>query len=125
MATTIQDRATIERARLMDIITPYANEAQLAALETVIENCAWMRAKLDDTRAAIKTSGVAIPYDNGGGQNGIRENPLFKGYHALWKSYMLGMKEILDIVPAAKEKADPPEEPKNVLSMLQAKHKRA
>lgn len=121
----VQERADAERARLIELVQQYANESHVSALETVIENCAWMKAKLDETREAIKVSGVAIKYDNGGGQSGIRENPLFKGYHALWKSYMLGLREIIDLVPAAKEKTEPPEAPKNVLSMLQEKHKRA
>ena len=43
--------------------------------------------------------GALVEYDNGGGQKGIRENPVFKAYEALWKSYMLGMDKILAIIP--------------------------
>ena len=52
---------------------------KIAVLEPIIENTVWMRFKLDDAREKIKTASVAIPYNNGGGQKGIRENPLFKG----------------------------------------------
>ena len=92
-------------------------------LEPVITNVAWMRIKLDETRRAIANSTVAIPYDNGGGQAGIRENPVFKGYESLYKSYMGGMRSILDCLPPVKAtEAAPVEKPKSVLEMVRLKH---
>lgn len=101
------------------------SDARMKALEPIIDNVAWQRGKLDEAREAIRGSGVAIPYDNGGGQKGIRENPIFKGYHALWKSYMTGMNTILSSLPpeVAKE-AEPPERPATVLEIVRAKHKK-
>ena len=119
------NRARDERLRLLDILRDASvPDSRVNALMPVIENCAWMRVKLDDTREAIKTSNVAIRYDNGGGQTGIRENPLYKGYSALWKSYMIGMQKILDALPNAAATVIPEEDkPQNVLSMIQKKHK--
>lgn len=118
-------RAHDERIRLLDILRDASvPQSRINALMPVIENCAWMRAKLDDTREAIKTSNVAIKYDNGGGQTGIRENPLYKGYSALWKSYMIGMQRILDALPSVTVPLVPEEDrPQNVLSMIQKKHR--
>lgn len=101
-------------------------ETRVNMLGSVIENTAWMKAKLDDTREQIRNTSVAIPYDNGGGQTGIRENPLFKGYSGLWKSYMSGMNTIMALLP--KETADAEvaqiEKPKTMLEAVREKHAR-
>lgn len=76
------------------------SEKRITALESVIENVSWMKVKLDEARQAIGDAPVAVPYDNGGGQKGIRENPLFKGYESLWKSYIAGMDRILSCLPS-------------------------
>ena len=96
-------------------------------LDSVIDNTAWMKAKLDDTREQIRNTSVAIPYDNGGGQTGIRENPLFKGYSGLWKSYMSGMNTIMASLPRemVEQEAEKIEQPKTVLQLVREKHKGA
>ena len=84
----IRERAEKERDNITRILTESGmSENRLRILEPIIINTAWMKIKLDDTRETIKTAQIAVSYDNGGGQKGIRENPLFKGYEALWKSY--------------------------------------
>lgn len=120
----IEERVESERQRLRALLFDCnISEKRRDALEPIIENAAWMRAKLDDAREAIKESNVCIPYDNGGGQKGIRENPLFKGYESLWKSYMAGMCKILEYMPPkvakAEEKKD--ESPKTVLELVRSK----
>lgn len=100
----------------------------MKALEPIIENVAWMKIKLDDAREKIASSSVVIPYDNGGGQSGIRENPLYKGYEALWKSYITGLDRILGALPkeAIESVADEitSNEPKSVLELVRGKHKK-
>lgn len=105
------------------------SETRMKALASVIENVAWMKIKLDETRAGIEAdddNGVAVPYDNGGGQSGVRENPMFKGYESLWKSYMSGMDKILAALPAEVVKAETKEEakPKSILELVRDKHKK-
>lgn len=75
------------------------SEHKMKVIEPVVINCAWMKVKLDEAREQIKHETITVEYDNGGGQKGIRENPVFKAYEALWKSYMLGMDKILAIIP--------------------------
>ncbi len=116
-----------EEQRLRSLLFSYGISAKrIEMLGSVIENVAWMKAKLDDTREQIYDTSVAIPYDNGGGQKGIRENPLFKGYSGLWKSYMSGMNTIMGLLP--KEIADAEaaqlEKPKTMLDMVREKHKK-
>lgn len=124
--TEIKARAEEEQNRILDLLMDAGiSDKRKRLLEPVILNTAWMKAKLDDAREAIKNSNIVISYDNGGGQKGIRENPLFKGYEALWKSYMLGMNKILDSLPPEAVQTEITEEskPKNVLSIIRAKHR--
>ena len=104
------------------------SDARMKMLEPVIENVAWMKIKLDQAREKIKTSGIVMPYDNGGGQTGIRENPAFKGYEALWKSYMAGMSKLLETMPPevieAEEKTEKEQAPVTVLELIRTKHKK-
>lgn len=75
------------------------SEHKMKVIEPVIINAAFMKVKLDEAREQIKEETITVEYDNGGGQKGTRENPVFKAYEALWKSYMLGMDKILAIIP--------------------------
>ena len=114
-----------EAKRLRELLlNEKVSQQQIMLIEPIIENTAWMKIKLDETRESIKTSSVAMPYNNGGGQKGVRENPLFKGYEALWKAYMQGMEKILDQLPeeAAKTKAQEIEKPKTMLELVRERH---
>ena len=116
-----------EADRLRDLLIECGvPDVRREALEPVIQNVGWMRNKLDEAREAIKGSSVAIPYDNGGGQKGIRENPLFKGYSSLWKTYLSGMSLILDSLPpeVAQEQIPKEDEPKTVLALVRDKYKK-
>ena len=62
------------------------------------ENVLWMEAKLAEARKAIGKSSVAIPYDNGGGQRGIRKNPAFDGYNALMAQYTRALKQLCEML---------------------------
>jgi hypothetical protein len=80
------------------------SDYNLKVLEPVIANCAWMRIRLDEARKQMEGCQIVVDYDNGGGQKGVRENPIFKAYEALWKSFMLGMNRILDAIPKEEQK---------------------
>lgn len=118
---TLNQQADEEIERLNSLLADFnVKEKKIMMLQPVIENTAWMKVKLDDARNAIKNSNVVIPYDNGGGQTGLRENPLFKGYESLWKSYMAGMCKILDCLPreVVEIEAEKIEKPKTVLEIV-------
>ncbi len=104
------ENGIMEEYRRLESLLKQANisEQNMAALTPVLENLAWQKVKLDEARASIESSTVAIPYDNGGGQSGIRENPLFKGYINLWRAYMLGIDKLTSYLPKElQEKAAP------------------
>lgn len=122
----IKERAQDEYNRISDILIDVGvSNKRRELLEPIIVNTAWMKAKLDDSREAIKNSQIVISYDNGGGQKGIRENPLFKGYESLWKSYITGMGKILESVPDDTELLSEVEEeaPKTILQIVRSKHR--
>lgn len=111
-----------EVKRLTRLLTEAGvKEARQKALAPVIENLAFMRMKLDAAREQIGLAPLVIEYDNGGGQSGKRENPLFKAYENLWRSYMAGVGRILEALPeevAQAEAAAQPEKPATVLEMV-------
>ena len=123
----LEEKAMTEAERLKSLLFSYSiPERKVGFLEDVINNVSWMKVKLDVTREKIKTSDVCIPYDNGGGQTGMRENPLFKGYESLFKSYMSGMRQILDVLPkqAAEVEKQEIEKPQTMLDFVRNKHKK-
>jgi hypothetical protein len=121
----MQKMQTKERRRLTKVLKDAGtSDARLDVLLPVIDHTAWIKVKLDDVREKIKASSVVIPYDNGGGQKGLRENPAFKGYEALWKTYISGMDRILAELPkeVIEKEAEKIEEPRTVLQMVRARH---
>ena len=125
--TEIKARAEEEQNRITDLLSEVGiSDKRIKLLEPIILNTAWMKAKLDDAREAVKNSQIVITYDNGGNQKGIRINPLFTGYEALWKSYMSGMTKILECLPDEKIEAETKvvENPKSMLEIVRNKHKK-
>ena len=123
----LEERAMLEAKRLTTLLFDCGvNKNYIDFLKSTIDNTAWMKVKLDEAREAIKTSNVVIPYNNGGGQSGLRENPLFKGYESLWKSYMAGMRQIMDVLPKQAEsvRKEEIEKPKTILEIVQNKHRK-
>lgn len=85
------------RSRAESICASLPEPTRARAVE-LAENVLWMEAKLADARNAIGKSSVAIPYDNGGGQRGIRKNPAFDGYNALMSSYTKALKQLCEML---------------------------
>lgn len=68
-------------------------------LAPVIDNMAWQRVKLDEAREEMQDASIVCEYNNGGGQTGTRENPIFKGYVSLWRAYMIGLEKFSACLP--------------------------
>lgn len=124
--TNQEKRIKKEIRRLKRIIDEGGvSDRRQKALEGVIQNAAFMRVSLDDTIKEIADADVVVEYDNGGGQTGIRENPLFNAYEKLFAKYLAAMNTILESLPAeAAAEALPPEEerPKTMLELVREKH---
>lgn len=91
----------IQEHERLDALLDKANVPQQnrAVLAPVIDNMAWQRIKLDETRIEMQNASVVCDYDNGGGQTGVRENPIFKAYINLWRAYMVGLEKFTSYLP--------------------------
>ena len=124
--TDLESRKNKERNRIKSLMKEAgAEEWKIKLCEQVIENTAWMSVKLEDTIAVIKNSEIAISYNNGGGQAGIRQNPLFLGYESLWKAYMTGMNQIMSTIDVKKDTKSTDLRPKTVRSIIRGEQKKA
>lgn len=121
----MDDEVLAEIDRLTTLLNDFGvSENKIKIISPIIENTAFMRMKLEEAKNLLDRSSIVISYDNGGGQKGIRENPIFKGYESLWKSYMQGMKQIIDCLPAESETAkDELEKPQTMLEIVRARKK--
>ena len=57
-----------------------------------------MSEKIEETIESIKESPLVIPYDNGGGQSGIRENPEYTAFEKLMASYTKSLRQLTEMV---------------------------
>lgn len=67
------------------------------ALE-LAESVVFMAKKLEETRMQLETESLVIPYDNGGGQRGIRENPKFIAFEKLMATYSKSLEQLSKII---------------------------
>lgn len=73
-------------------------------IRELAEDALFMRDKLAETRQELEGQSLTIPYDNGGGQEGVRKNPAFDAYEALMRSYqsvVSQLRELLGVPDAA------------------------
>lgn len=69
------------------------------ALE-LAESVLFMAGKLKEAREKMKDEELIIPYDNGGGQMGIRENPHFTAFEKLMATYNKSLRQLTEIIEA-------------------------
>ena len=83
------------------------------ALE-LAESVLFMAAKLEESRKAMIKEPLVVPYDNGGGQSGIRENPHFTAYEKLMATYSKSLRHLAEIV----EKGAPVRDASKIMAKL-------
>lgn len=83
------------------------------ALE-LAESVLFMAAKLEESRKAMINEPLVVPYDNGGGQSGIRENPHFSAYEKLMATYSKSLRHLAEIV----EKGAPVRDASKIMAQL-------
>ena len=95
-----QNSIKTEHKRLFDLLDRAGvPQQQRDVLAPVIDNLAWQRVKLDETREEMRDASIICHYNNGGGQEGERENPIFKAYVNLWRAYMIGLEKYTSYLP--------------------------
>ena len=94
MATSKKNDPIKERARVLVSGVHTLHDEALELAESVL----FMAVKLKESREAMKDEPLIIPYDNGGGQSGIRENPHFTAYEKLIGTYTKSLDQLTKIV---------------------------
>lgn len=117
----------IEKKRIYRMLESFeVPQKKIDYLEPVIDEVAFMRVKLVETHHDLEQMDVAIPYDNGGGQTGIRENPQFKAYESLLKSYLMALDRIIAVLPKdVQESIEENTDKENVLELVRSMHKKS
>lgn len=83
------------------------------ALE-LAESVLFMASKLEEARKVMKDEPLVVPYDNGGGQTGIRENPHFTAYEKLMVAYTKSLRQLTEII----EKGTPARNTSKIMTEL-------
>lgn len=89
-------------------------------IRTLEEQVAFMACKLEQEKEILDKQHVVIEYDNGGGQKGVRRNPMFDGYNALMATYIKATAHLNEL----REKQPKKEEGKSSLASLRVIGKR-
>ncbi len=101
------------------LIEEYDGPLRPQVLE-LAENVVFMARKLKETRESMGRTPLIVKYDNGGGQAGYRENPVFKAYNSMASRYVAALHELESIVGAPVVVVGTDERP-NRLADLRAK----
>jgi hypothetical protein len=98
-----EQRTKAEKTRLRGIFKDL-DENKKKLVTPLIEKAAFMSVELDDLQAQIETEGWTSEYKNGANQFGTKKSPEAETYIALSKNYAAIIKQLTELVPAAKRK---------------------
>lgn len=62
------------------------------------ENVLFMEERLKDSREHMQGQPIVMSYDNGGGQKGIRKNPMFDAYNSLMRTYNTSLAQLVELL---------------------------
>lgn len=115
-------RATYERNKIKKLLKAAGvDDDTISMLWPTIQNIGTLKAKLDDIQGELEEASLLIDWDNGGGQTGTKENPVFRMYESMWKSYTAGIKMVMSYIPEEQKKAKGNGN-QNVLQLVREKH---
>ena len=100
---TKEQRIKAEKTRLKGIFKEL-DENKKKLVTPLIEKAAFMSIELDDLQETIRQEGWTSEYQNGENQWGTKKSPEADTYIALSKNYAAVIKQLIDLVPAAKRK---------------------
>ena len=100
---TKEQRIKSEKTRLKGIFKEL-DENKRKLVTPLIEKAAFMSIELDDLQETIEQEGWTSEYKNGENQYGTKKSPEAETYIALSKNYAAVIKQLTELVPAAKRK---------------------
>ena len=92
-----------EKTRLKGIFKDL-DENKKKLVTPLIEKAAFMSIELDELKNVIEETGWTSGYKNGENQYGTKKSPEAETYIALSKNYAAIIKQLTELVPAAKRK---------------------
>ena len=98
-----ENRIKDEKKRLKEIFAEL-EENKRNLVTPLIEKAAFMSIELDDLQETIEQEGWTSEYKNGENQYGTKKSPEAETYIALSKNYAAFIKQLTELVPAAKRK---------------------
>ena len=98
-----ENRIKDEKKRLKEIFAEL-EENKRNLVTPLIEKAAFMSIELDDLQETIEQDGWTSEYQNGETQYGTKKSPEAETYIALSKNYAAVIKQLTELVPAAKRK---------------------
>lgn len=108
-ATARKERNVNRAEEICSGVSVLHNESLALAKAVVL-----MSEKIETAIVELQDAPLVIPYDNGGGQTGIRENPEFVAFEKLMASYTKSLRQLTEIV----EKGSPSQKSIGVLKEL-------
>ena len=100
---TKEQRIKSEKSRLKGVFREL-DENKRKLVTPLIEKAAFMGVELDDLQKTIEQEGWTSEYKNGENQYGTKKSPEAETYIALSKNYAAVIKQLTELVPAAKRK---------------------
>lgn len=101
---TKEERIKSEKTRLKGLFKEL-DENKKKLVTPLIEKAAFMSIELDDLQEKLEKEGWTSEYQNGQNQWGTKKSPEAETYIALSKNYAAIIKQLTELVPAAKRKA--------------------
>ena len=98
-----ENRIKDEKKRLKEIFAEL-EENKRNLVTPLIEKAAFMSIELDDLQETIEQEGWTSEYKNGENQYGTKKSPEAETYIALSKNYAAVIKQLTELVTAAKRK---------------------
>ena len=98
-----ENRIKDEKKRLKEIFAEL-EENKRNLVTPLIEKAAFMSIELDDLQETIEQEGWTSEYKNGENQYGTKKSPEAETYIALSKNYAAVIKQLTELLPAAKRK---------------------
>ena len=81
------------------------DENQLAVIDPLLQNAAFMRCTLDDLQDEINNFGATDSYQNGENQYGMKQAAALQAYNSLLKNYVATVKVLASYLPRMKRAA--------------------
>lgn len=92
------ERILEEKKRLTKLFTKMPAKVK-KAVQSLIDNAAFMAITLEDLMSEINKKGVTEEYQNGANQKGVKKSSEVEVYNTMIKNHMGVMKQLTDLIP--------------------------